>query len=51
MVSDVHFAVFVQIAKKGRLTVFYDDFAGRNVGVLIAGLDGIDGDFYRSETM
>ncbi len=45
MVSDVHLAVFVQIAEKGGLAVFYDDFAGYNVGVVIAGLDGVDGDF------
>ena len=45
VIGDIHLAVFVQIAKEGGLAVFYDDFTSRNVGVLIACLCGVDGDF------
>ena len=46
VVSDIHLAVAIDIAYDNCLIIAFDDnLASRNVGVLIAGLCGVDGDF------
>ena len=46
VVSDIDLAVAIYISYDDRFIITLDDYlASRNVGVLIAGLCGVDGDF------